>query len=110
MSKIRLTAAVCMMALVMGVLGPVQMVQAAGCADGRHPSTQARELSSSLPAPAPHTIQIGTLNDGSPLYARCEATVRYITFAYFCTSCGAKVGDNHTYSIESHPNSLCPKH
>lgn len=39
MSKIRLTAAVCVMALVMGVLGPVQMVQVAGCADGRHPGT-----------------------------------------------------------------------
>lgn len=109
MTKMRLTAAVCMMALVMGVLGPVQMVEAAGCAAGRHPETRARDLAESNPAPIHHPVYSGYYVDGKPIYQICKAYVVYITGGNFCTSCGAKVS-SYSYPIETHPLANDPNH
>ncbi len=98
MSKIKIVAMMCVMALVVGVLGPVQTVSAA-CAT--HSDYKDRVIGNYTPTYSTHNVNTGYYVDGSPIYQVCTITTTYIIHGIYCGVCGKQMS-TYTQTVQHH--------
>lgn len=100
MNKIKIVAMMCVMALAIGVLGPVQTVSAE-CAV--HSDYKDRVIGNYTPTTSTHNVNTGYYVDGSPIYQICTITKVDIIHGVYCGVCNKQMS---TYIQHTEHHSL----